>query len=64
VQALDSLDLFGFEMKVEDTEIGPHVVGISGAGEGHDPDIESEPEDNLADGPAVAFGDLGQLGPG
>lgn len=38
------------------------MIGVGSPGQRQYPDIESEPEDNLADGPTVAFGDLGQFG--
>ena len=63
-QALDPLDFFGLQAEIEDFEIGPHVVGVGGPGQGHHADVEGEPEDDLADGPAVAFGDPGQFGAG
>ena len=49
-QTLDSLDFFGLQTKIEDVEIGPHVVGVGGAGQRDHADVEGKAEDNLADG--------------
>src|SRR5260370_3765971 len=63
-QTLDPFQFVGFQAKVESLEIGPHVVGVGGAGQGRHADLKGEPENNLADGPAVAFGDPDQFGTG
>ena len=46
-QPLDPLDFFGLQAEVEDVEVGPHVAGVGGAGQGHHADVEGEPEDDL-----------------
>ena len=40
------------------------MPGVGGASQGHHPYFEGEPEDNLADTPAVALGDPDQFGVG
>src|SRR5438067_612698 len=55
-ETLDLLDLVTFQTKIEHVEIGPHVVGIRGPGQGDHADLEGKPEDNLTDGPAVPPG--------
>ena len=54
----------GIQAEIEDFEVGPHVAGVGGAGQGYHAHVEGEPEDDLADGPAMTFGDAGQLGTG
>jgi hypothetical protein len=61
-QTFDPLDFFGCQAEIEDLEIGPHVVGVGRAGQGQHADVDGESENDLADGPAVAFGDPGQFG--
>ena len=60
-EMFDLGELVGLEMEIEDVEVGPHVVGARGAGEGEHADIECESEGDLGDGSAVAFGDQGDL---
>jgi hypothetical protein len=63
-QPLDLLDFPRIEVESEDLEVGPHVLGVGRARQRDHADVEGEPEDDLADGAAVALGDPGQLGAG
>ena len=48
-QMLDPLYVFWLQTKIEDIEVGPHMVGIGGARQWNHADFKSEPEDNLRD---------------
>src|SRR5579875_454593 len=60
-QTLNSLDFLRFEVEIEHVQIHPHVIRVRGPGQRHHADIESEPENNLADRSAVALGNASQL---
>ena len=62
--ALDSLDFFGFQVEIEDAQVGPHVVRVGGSGQSHHADIEGESKDHLTHRPPMARGDLDQCGMG
>ena len=53
---LDDHHFLGLQTEIEDIEIFAHVPGVGGPGKGHHADIDGEPENDLADGPTVAFG--------
>ena len=59
---LDMLDFIGGQVEIHDIEIRSHVIGVGGSSQRQNADIKTEPEDNLADGSIVTFGDLGQFG--
>src|SRR5690349_15637145 len=58
------LDFPGLQAELEDPEVGPHVAGVGGNGQEHHANLQGEPENGLADGPAVTLGDPGQFGAG
>jgi hypothetical protein len=55
-ERLDHRHIRGLESEIEDVEIFAHMRGVGGPGKGQYADIEGEPENDLADGPTVAFG--------
>ena len=59
---LDLFDFIGGQAEIQDIEIRSHVIGVGGPSQRQNADIKTEPEDNLADGSIVTFGDLGQFG--
>src|SRR5262245_34729282 len=58
---LDPLGFFGPQPEPEGIEIVLHVAGVGGPCKRHHAHLESEPEDDLGDVPAVASGDAGEL---
>jgi len=62
-QAFDPLDFFGRQAEIEDVEIGAHVPASVVRSE-ESCRVEGEAEDDLLNGPAVAFGDPGEFGMG
>ena len=58
----DLRDFIRFQVEIKDIEIRSHVIGVGGPRQRQNADIKTEPEDNLADGSIVTFGDLDQFG--
>ena len=52
-QPLDSFDFLGIQAEIKDLQVGPHVVDVSGAGQGDHAHVEGEPKDDLADSPSI-----------
>jgi hypothetical protein len=60
-QTFNDLQFCGLQREIKNIEVRSHVISTGGSGQRQHSDIQREPENNLADGPTIAFGDLNQF---